>query len=234
MHSMIKGIQKTTLVDYPGKVAATIFIAGCNMRCGFCHNRDLVVDHSGIAPIPVDEVLSFLASRKDRLDGVCITGGEPTLWPGLPDLCRRIKALGLSLKLDTNGTNPSIVKKLIDEGLLDYIAMDIKAGPDHYSLVSGVHVPLDRIRESITLLMTSGVDYEFRTTIIPDVHDRKEMESIRELIKGCRHYALQQYKGVPTTIDPKYNNMEPLSMDVLKEYKTLMEEAIPSVEIRNS
>lgn len=230
---MIKGLQKTTLVDYPGKVAATIFTAGCNMRCGFCHNRDLVLNPNTIETLSEDEVLSFLESRKGKLDGVCITGGEPTLWPQLPALCKRIKELGFAVKLDTNGTNPDMVRKMIEDGLLDYIAMDIKAGEEHYGQASGAKVSLKKIKESIELLKQSGVEYEFRTTVIPDIHDEAEMVGIRELIGDAKRFAVQQYRGAPTTIDPRYNDMEPLPVETLERFKALMDETIPEVEIRN-
>lgn len=168
---MIAGLQKMTLLDYPGKVACTIFTQGCNFRCPFCHNSDLL-GKEGPEPISQDTLLTFLKKRVGLLDAVCITGGEPTLQKDLPDLIRKIKDLGYLVKLDTNGGKPDVLKALVEENLLDYVAMDIKNAPDLYGKTAGVpNMTLDKIQESVRFLLTDKVDYEFRTTVAEELHD---------------------------------------------------------------
>ena len=162
---IIGGIQKTTLVDFPGKVAAIVFTQGCNFRCGYCHNPELL-EHSKNSDFNKNDFLDFLKTRIGKLDGVVITGGEPTLQKGLYDFIKEIKSLGFAVKLDTNGTNPIIVEKLINDNLLDYIAMDIKAPFDKYTKITGVGVDIENIKRSIELIKNSSVDYEFRTTVL--------------------------------------------------------------------
>lgn len=173
----IVGLQKLTLLDYPGKVACTVFLGGCNFRCPYCHNSELLDD----APALMDEaaLLSFLAGRKGILDGVCITGGEPTLHPGLAQLLRAIRELGYQIKLDTNGYRPDVLTHLITEGLVDYVAMDIKNSPSLYAATTGrSSIDLNRLEESIRFLLTDAVDYEFRTTVAAPLHD---LDSIRAM-----------------------------------------------------
>ncbi|MFH1409602.1 MAG: anaerobic ribonucleoside-triphosphate reductase activating protein [Nanoarchaeota archaeon] len=223
---MIAGLQKTTLIDYPGKLASAIFTSGCNFRCGYCHNKDLV---EGNTPtILMAEILSFLDSRKNILEGVCITGGEPTIHKELPSLCKSIKELGLSVKLDTNGTNPVMLKKLIDERLVDYIAMDIKASFENYEKVSYVPVKVEALKESVGIIKKSGIEHEFRTTLIPDVIDEDEIEAIAEIV-GDSPYFLQQFRAAPTAMDPKYRHMEALSSARVEELK-----AVAGSELRGS
>ena len=175
---MIAGLQKMTLLDYPGKVACTVFLQGCNFRCPFCHNSGLL-DMTGEEFMTPEDLIGFLRKRKGLLDGVCITGGEPTLQPGLVDLARQIKEEGFLLKLDTNGSRPKVLKQLIDEGLVDYVAMDIKNSPDRYGETVGVpKISLEGIQESIWLLLQGKVNYEFRTTVMDELHDEEEMQAI--------------------------------------------------------
>lgn len=174
----ITGLQKMTLLDFPGRVACTVFLQGCNFRCPFCHNSDLLgaVGQDGIS---VEELLNFLKKRKGILDGVCITGGEPTLQADLPDLLRQIKALGYAIKLDTNGNRPDVVKALAAEKLIDYVAMDIKNCPDRYGQTAGVPgMQLDRIEETMRFLLTGNLDYEFRTTVVEELHDDDSITQI--------------------------------------------------------
>lgn len=173
----IVGLQKLTLLDYPGQVACTVFLGGCNFRCPFCHNGQLLEDAPAI--MSTDELLTFLKGRKGILDGVCITGGEPTLNKELPELLRRMKGLGYLIKLDTNGYRPDVLKSVVGEGLVDYVAMDAKNGPDRYGETVGISdLRLERLEESISFLMTGVVDYELRTTVVQPLHDERSMEDL--------------------------------------------------------
>ncbi len=171
----ISGLQKLTLLDFPGRVACTVFLGGCNFRCPFCHNFELL-DGSTPALMDEEELLSFLKSRKGVLDGVCITGGEPTLQPRLPDLLREIKTMGYQVKLDTNGYRPEVLRTLVEEGLVDYVAMDVKNSPDLYGPTAGLEsIALDRLEESIRFLLEDRVDYEFRTTVVEPLHTQQSI-----------------------------------------------------------
>ncbi len=168
---MIAGLQKMTLLDFPGKVACTLFLQGCNFRCPFCHNSGLL-EHGDEPFMAEDAFLQFLEKRKGLLEGVCITGGEPTLQSGLPDLIRGIRKLGFAVKLDTNGSRPDVLRALCDEGLLDYVAMDVKNAPDRYGQTVGVdHLPLQKTEESLRLLLQGNVPFELRTTVVKPLHD---------------------------------------------------------------
>ncbi len=175
---MISGLQKMTLLDYPGKVACTVFLQGCNFRCPFCHNSGLL-DKESAETIPVEELTAFLKKRVGLLDGVCVTGGEPTLQPALEDLLKQIKALGYLVKLDTNGNRPQVVKTLVEKGLVDYVAMDIKNSPARYGQTAGVpDMTLVWVEESIRYLLAGNVDYEFRTTVAEELHTPADFEAI--------------------------------------------------------
>lgn len=203
----IHGFQKTTLLDYPGHLAATVFFGGCNFLCPFCHNASLVLSPDSLPAIPEDEILNTLKKRKGILEGVCITGGEPTLEVGLPDFIKKIKDLGLLVKLDTNGSNPGILKELLSQGLLDYVAMDIKSSPDKYPAAIGKDsFPLKNISESIRLLLTDKIDYEFRTTVVKELHTSSDLVLIGEWIKGAKAYYLQAYKESEDVISPGFHS----------------------------
>lgn len=190
----ICGLNKTTLLDYPGRVAATVFLGGCNFRCPFCHNASLVTEPDSQPQLSREEVLSFLKKRAGLLDGICVTGGEPTLAPDLPDFLRKIKELGLLVKLDTNGYRPDVTKALINEGLVDHIAMDIKSSLSGYPLAAGrPNLPVEPVMESISLLMAGTIEYEFRTTVVGGLHTEKDFREIGQLLKGCRAYFLQPF-----------------------------------------
>ena len=186
---MISGLQKMTLLDYPGKVACTVFLQGCNFRCPFCHNSDLL-GSEGPETIPVETLLAFLKKRVGLLDAVCITGGEPTLQPGLEDLIVKIKELGYLVKLDTNGNRPEVLKVLVEKSLIDYVAMDIKNSPTKYGITAGVpNMRLDRVEESIKFLLSGAVAYEFRTTVADELHEPEDFSAIgqwlQSLAPGC-------------------------------------------------
>ena len=178
----IAGLQKMTLLDFPGRIACTVFLQGCNFRCPFCHNSDLL-GPEGMTHIPVEDLLSFLKKRKGMLDGVCITGGEPTVQKDLPELLRAIKALGYPVKLDTNGSDPTMLKALVSEGLVDYVAMDIKNHREKYGITVGIpDLPMDKIEESMAFLLEGTVDYEFRTTVVRELHEEKDFQNMARWI----------------------------------------------------
>jgi len=190
----IEAYQKLTLLDYPGRTAATIFTHGCNFRCPFCHNAGLVVRPSE-QRVEESELLTFLEKRKHLLDGVCITGGEPLLQSDIADFIRRVREIGYAVKLDTNGSFPDRLAALIDAGLVDYVAMDIKNSPDKYALTAGI--PQDivvRVKESVALLLENKVDFEFRTTVTGNLHTVEDMRAIGAWIHGAKSYFLQPFK----------------------------------------
>ena len=190
----IEAYQKLTLLDYPGKTAVTIFTHGCNFRCPFCHNAGLVIRPSA-QRVEEAEVLSYLEKRKNLLDGVCITGGEPLLQSDIADFIRKVRAIGYAVKLDTNGSFPDKLAELIDAGLIDYVAMDIKNAPDKYASTAGI--PQDivvRVKESVSLLLQNKVDFEFRTTVTAAHHTKEDMRAIGEWIKGAEKYFIQPFK----------------------------------------
>ena len=202
----IGGYEKLSTVDYPGEMACSIFLVGCNFNCGYCHNPSLISgDGTYVAK---EEVMEYLNQRKDMLDAVCISGGEPTCNPDLKEFIKEIKALGYKIKLDTNGTHPEVVKELLDEKLLDYIAMDIKASPKKYSQVVGKNVNMDIIYKSIELIKTSGIKYEFRTTYLP-ILDKSDISEIAiTMVKKNSKYFLQQFRNKITN-DANYHNYLP-------------------------
>ncbi len=228
----IKGLQKTTLVDYPGKVACTIFLPKCNFRCGFCYNRDLVIDYEKLPTISEEEVLAFLKEKKKWLDGVVFTGGEPTLHKELVGFIKKIKNMGFLVKVDTNGTNPEMLEELIDDGLVDYIAMDIKAPLDHYEKVTGVKLDKEKIKESISILKNSPLDSELRLTVVPTLHSKEDIKKIGEWLKGNKRLFLQQFQPDKKMIDISLINVKPYSKEELEEFKEILKEYIYEVGIR--
>ncbi len=194
----IGGYQKLTLIDFPGTLAATVFTVGCNFRCPFCHNPELVLGAgqiaSGTENKTEQEFFEFLKKRKGKLEGVCITGGEPTLQPDLIDFIKKVRALGFRIKLDTNGARPDILKKLLDLKLLDFVAMDIKNQLARYSETVGVKVDTERIKLSVELIRNSRLSYEFRTTVVPGIHTEKDFLEIAKWLSGSRAYYLQEYR----------------------------------------
>ncbi len=187
----IYGLQKLTLLDFPEHTACTVFTAGCNMRCPFCHNASLV-EGRGEAMEPA-EIMAFLKKRHGLLDGVAITGGEPLLQPDIAEFIKEIKSMGYAVKLDTNGSLPQKLKVLLDEKLLDYVAMDIKNSPDDYEKAAGCHVDFEKIAESMVLLRESGTPYEFRTTVVKGIHTEESLKGIAAILKPADKWFLQQY-----------------------------------------
>ncbi len=227
----ICGLQKTTLLDYPGHVAATIFLGGCNFRCPFCHNAELL-GNDAPPQYSEGELLSFLKKRSGILEGVCITGGEPTLRPeGLEALIRKIRELGLSVKLDTNGSRPDVLRQLAAEGLLDYIAMDIKAGPDNYGTVCQVpDMDLTPVCESIAWLKGGTIPYEFRTTAVKGLHTAADFEQIGPWIAGCGRYYLQNYKESDMVLKP--DGFDSFSKKELLEFADIVKPYAETVQLR--
>lgn len=228
----ICGFNKTTLLDYPGKVASTIFLGGCNFRCPFCQNSVLVLEPGQQPDYSQEEILAFLKKRKGILDGVCVSGGEPTLAEELEEFLYKIKELGYEIKLDTNGSRPETVKKLAEEGLIDKVAMDIKACPDNYSVLTGIsHPDMDKIRETVDLLIHGelNLDYEFRTTVVRELHTRKDFEEIAEWLKGAKEYYLQAYKDSEGVLKPGFTSY---TLEELKDFQQILQRTISFVGIR--
>ncbi len=202
---ILGGLQKLTLIDYPGKIAATVFTAGCNFRCPFCHNPELVVvvDKFERGFVKESDFFAFLEKRKGKLEGICVTGGEPTVQIDILDFLRKIKNLGFLVKLDSNGTNPEILKKAFSEKLIDFIAMDIKNCLENYEKTCGAVVNLKNIKKSVELIKNSNVLYEFRTTVVPGIHTVKDFEMIGEWLEGIDSFALQKYRDEGKILDEK-------------------------------
>ena len=219
---IIGGLQKTSLIDYPGHISAVLFTVGCNMRCPFCHNTSLIQPEAGMLMMNPDKILEFLEKRKKYLDAVVITGGEPTVHVDLPDLVAKIKKMGYKVKLDTNGTHPKMLQQLLDKELLDYVAIDLKAELEFekYNKVSGAVLSnemFDNIHESISIILNSKVDHEFRTTAIKGIHGRKDFNSIIGKIEGAKRFIIQRFNP-ETTHDPAWGSYKPFEDEELKEF----------------
>ncbi len=225
----ISGLQKLTLLDYPGRLASTVFLAGCNFRCPFCHNASLVLGGND-EKISTDELLAFLKSRVGKLQGVCITGGEPTLYRELPSLIYNIKELGLLVKLDTNGTNPTLLSSLISDGLIDYCAMDIKSAKDTYHILAGVEgLDIKPIEESVEILLSGKIEYEFRTTVVKPYHTKEDFVKIGKWIKGARAYFLQGFRDSGDIISPTATGYD---TKTLAEFLGAVTPYVPNAQIR--
>ncbi len=224
----ISGLQKLTLLDYPGKMACTVFTYGCNFRCGFCHNA-LLVTESNNDNISEDEFFSFLKKRQGILDGVCISGGEPTLQSELKDFIIKVKSLGYSVKLDTNGSNPGLLKNLIEENLLDYVAMDVKNSLEKYSQTCGCEVNIENIKESVSIIMKSGIDHEFRTTTVREYHSTEDFKSIAQWLNGDSKYFLQHFEDSGNLIA---DNLSPFSKDEMLSFADKIKDKLPNVALR--
>ena len=228
---IIKGLQKLTLLDFPGKIACTVFTYGCNLRCPFCHNASLVRSEGAEEPGYTDEeILSFLNNRRGRLEGVCITGGEPTLMPDLIPFMRSIRDMGFAIKLDTNGYRPDVLRRVIDEGLCDYVAMDIKNAIDKYPLTTGIpSLDTERIRESVALLKEGRVPFEFRTTVVKELHAEEDLISIAGWLGEDVSYYLQSYADSGDILCGEFTAYSPEQMRGLAE---AVRRHLPRVELR--
>lgn len=231
---IISGFQNTTLLDYPGHVAATVFTGGCDFRCPFCHNGDIVLDVKN--QYDVSEILAFLRKRKNVLEGVCVTGGEPTLQKDIAEFLYHIKNIGLKVKLDTNGNNPRMLERLIEGHLVDYIAMDIKSSLEKYAVAIGIKdFDTDNIKESVDIIMKSGLDYEFRTTIVKGVHEKADIVEAAKLIANAKAYYLQSYKENENTIFnmlKKENIYGSFNKQDLLDILESVKEYVPNTQLR--
>ncbi len=226
----IYGIQKTSLVDYPGKVATTLFTGGCNFRCPYCHNSELILGLDGVDAIDSKEIFEHLNKRKAMIEAVVISGGEPTLQKDLPEFIASIKEMGFQVKLDTNGTNFAMLQQLIEENLLDYVAMDIKHSRVKYPTIAVTEAySMDDILASVELLKQGKVDYEFRTTLCLELHRDTDMTAIGMWLMGAKNYVMQPYKESEYVLQKGFH---PHSKAKLEEYKALMSAFVENVEIR--
>lgn len=226
----IKGLQKLTLLDFPEKLACTVFLGGCNFRCPFCHNASLVRPEGEGEDISEEEFFSFLESRRGRLEGVCVSGGEPTLHRELPEFLKKIKALGFAVKLDTNGYRPEVLRELLSEGLVDYVAMDIKSSPEGYGRCVGIEdLDLKPIYESTAQLMEGKVDFEFRTTVVKELHTKEDIVSIGRWLRGEESFFLQSFKD---SGDILCEGMSAYSDEEMKEFEKELKAYIPNAKWR--
>lgn len=225
----IHGLQKMTLLDFPGHVACTVFLSGCDFRCPYCHNFELAKGKAR-AIMEEDELLTFLKKRVGLLDGVAFTGGEPCLCAGLLELLLKIRELGFATKLDTNGNHPKRLQSILDLGLVDYVAMDIKNSPEKYAMTVGVPgLELSSVRESIDILLKANVDYEFRTTVVKEFHEAEDFEKIGQMIKGARRYFLQSFTDRDSV--PCRGLHAPAPKE-LTQYLDIASKYIPDVQLR--
>ncbi len=225
----ISGLQKLTTLDFPGKIACTAFTHGCPFRCGFCHNAALVTDAEPES-IELKEIFAYLQKRRGIIDGVAVTGGEPLMQPGLLDFLRRVKDMGYLVKLDTNGAYPGRLRACLEAGVVDYVAMDIKNSPEKYAATCGLpHVDMEAIRQSIELIMHSGVDYEFRTTAVKELHSDADFEAMGELIKGAKRYFIQLFVDSGGLIG---DNLSAPEKEDMERWKMISSRFVENVEIR--
>ena len=226
----IHGIQKMTLLDYPEKVACTIFTARCNFRCPFCHNASLVTHVDMEEAIPEEDIFSFLRKRQGILDGVCITGGEPLLQPDIEVFIRNVKALGYLVKLDTNGSNVLMLKRLLESRLVDYVAMDIKNAPDKYGMTIGIdEYDMSNIFQSVDFLMSGEVPYEFRTTVVRQFHKREDFAAIGRWIKGAKRYYLQSFVDSGDLIG---SGVTGYTKEIMEQALEIVQRNIPNAKLR--
>ena len=227
---VLHGLQKMTLLDFPGKVACTVFTGGCNFRCPFCHNARLVTDLSGSVDIDEEEIFRFLAGRRGLLDGVCVTGGEPLLTPDIVPFIAKVRDMGFAVKLDTNGAFPSRLKELVEAGLVDYVAMDIKNSFEKYPLTVGLaRFDTAPVEESVRYLLRGHVDYEFRTTVVKELHTPADIEAITAVIEGAPRYFLQNFVDSGNLIR---EGLSPLSREELNVLLDVARRRVPAAELR--
>jgi pyruvate formate lyase activating enzyme len=232
----IRGFVDTSFSDWDGKVSSVIFLPRCNLRCPFCYNKNLVLCPENMPAIPQEKIENYLKMNRKWIDGVVLTGGEPSLHWNLPLLCEEMKEIGLKVKVDTNGTNPAMIRKLIKKQCVDFVALDLKAPftEDKYSEACGVNAApfLRKIKETTKVLLSDVVEYEFRTTVVPTMHRREDIEEICLAIKGCRKFALQNFKSEVETINPKYQNLKPFSQTQMELFLQVAKLFIANVVLR--
>ncbi len=252
----IHGLNKLTLLDYPGHMACLIFTGACNYRCPFCHNASLVLNPNSQPAISEDEIFAFLQSRKGILEGVCISGGEPTLQADLPEFIRKIRAMDLHVKLDTNGSRPGILKALLEEGILDYVSMDIKNAPERYLTTIGIpaephgsddftdncdahrNIPgfnnliTDSVRQSAELLMQSSIPYEFRTTVVKELHSEEDLLTIGKWLNGARAYYLQSFRDSETLVGADFGQFHAYEPEQMRAFRDMLKPYFKTVDVR--
>jgi len=223
---------ETSLIDWEGKIVSTLYVPSCNFRCPYCYNCDLILYPENFPNIAQSGIDSFLLERKDFIDGICMSGGEPTLYPDLPAYFKEIKEKGFLIKLDTNGTNPKLLKKLLNLGLVNYIAMDIKSALDfnHYSEAAGIKdkIMLEKVKNSIKIIMNSKIDYEFRTTVVPLLHSKETIMEIARYISGAKKYVLQNFSPLEKTLDPSFQKIKPYSDEKIQELSKKAKKYVPN------
>ncbi len=228
----IGGIHKFSLIDFPSRISAVLFIQGCNLRCPYCHNRHLVLPEYFGYTIGIDEVFRFLESRKKMIEGIVISGGEPTIYKNIPEFIKKIKDLGYLVKLDTNGTNPEVLKNLIEEKLVDYVAMDIKGSGVKYEYLTGSSVNMDKIKKSVEILLQSDIEYEFRTTLIKDLLTYNDIIKIGQMIKGAKRYALQNFVPSENLIDKRLKGKTGFSEKERNRLKKTLKKYVKEIILR--
>jgi pyruvate formate lyase activating enzyme len=228
----IGGLQKCSTIDFPGKVACVLFTQGCNFRCGFCHNPELVEPKRFVPILKEEEIFSFLKKRQKILDAVVISGGEPTLYSDLAEWFQRIKAMGFAIKLDTNGTHPEVLQSLIQNNLLDFVAMDVKhcLREAAYNSIIGTFGTLSAVKRSIQILMVSSIDYEFRTTLIQEIHKQEDVLTLAESLQGARQWTLQKFRP-QKTLDRQWETFHPWSQEEIKSLRALLSRQFPSLAV---
>ncbi len=231
----ICGVHGVSLIDYPGRIASVVFLGGCNFRCPFCQNVSLVEGYGALPSVSEESVLDLLGRRKGFIDGVVITGGEPLMYrEELTRFLARLRETRLAIKVDTNGYEAETVQELVLSGLVDYVAMDVKTSLEKYHMAAGKRVAVDRIRKSIRIIMGSPLEYEFRTTCVPGLVEKADIQAIAELIKGARRYCLQQYRADRPTLDPAYMKLSPYSGKELEEFRNTAQPCVESIAIRGT
>lgn len=227
---IIAGLQKLSLVDYPGYLASAVFVQGCNFRCGYCQNPDLITRKKQF-DISEKEILTFLKGKTSKIEGVVITGGEPTIYRDLPEFIKKIKELGFKVKLDSNSSNPDLIKKMLKENLLDYISLDVKTSLDKYHLVTSEKDIEKKISECIKTVSSSQVPYELRTTCVPGIVDKEDFEKIGKAVKGTEKYCLQQFRPA-VTFNEEFQNIKPYTKNAMEEFRKILGKYVKKVEIR--
>lgn len=212
------GLQRLSLIDYPGKLCATIFTAGCNFRCPYCYNEDIVLDYPAMPKIPEDKIIEFLHPRLGFLDGVCVTGGEPTIHRELPKFLGRLKSIGSLVKLDTNGSRPKALAYVMEKGLVNYIALDVKVPLGRYEETVRYRVKPEGLKETIKLIRRSGIDHEFRTTVVPGLLNGDDLEEIAMTLAGSKRYVLQQFRP-GKTLCPDFKDVKPYSEAEMRQFR---------------
>jgi len=230
----IRGIDKTSLIDYPGKICTVLFCGGCNLQCGFCHNPDIVRNSPGLTRISNEEALAFLSKRRKLIDGVTLSGGEPTLSKSLIPFISEIKTSSLQIKLDTNGLNPQVVADCIDKGILDYVALDIKSSPDKYKQITGVQVDFTRILATLEILKDSGIDYELRTTCVPGFAEPEDFRAIMNCVGNVKRYYLQQFISRGPLLDESYSSLQHYPVQALKSIREFVSNFAEVCELRGA